>query len=80
MIWGRLISKNIKYMANVAQRACVNFCDINELCRRVGVLVYPDDEMINPKAPLNASAIRSLEHMHHAEASHHDPLGKSSMK
>lgn len=36
---GSLISENIKYMANATQRACGNFCIINELCRRAGVPV-----------------------------------------
>lgn len=70
---GRLIAENIKYMDNATQRACGHFCVINELCRGVGVPVYPEVEMISPKAPLNVSAIRRLEHIHHIEASHHDP-------
>ncbi|KAI5446230.1 hypothetical protein KIW84_014171 [Lathyrus oleraceus] len=55
---GLLIADNIKYMANAAQKAYGHLCVINELCRRAGVLVYPDDEMINTKAMLNASTIR----------------------
>ncbi|KAI5395029.1 40S ribosomal protein S15-4 [Lathyrus oleraceus] len=39
---------------------------------RVGVPVYLDDEIISPKAPLNASAIRRLQHMNPAEVAHHD--------
>lgn len=46
---GRLISKNIKYVANSARRACGHFCVINELCGRVGGTIYSDDEMIGPK-------------------------------
>lgn len=61
---GRLISENIKYMAIAAQRDCRYFCAINELCSRAGVPV-----MTSPKVPLNASAIRSLQHMHQTEAS-----------
>ncbi|KAI5404413.1 hypothetical protein KIW84_051542 [Lathyrus oleraceus] len=65
---GLLIAENIKYMANNAQKACGNFYVINELCRRVSMTVYPDGELISPKAPLNASAIRRLQNMHHGEA------------
>lgn len=61
---GLLIIENIKYMANDAQKACGNFCVINELGRRVGVPVYTDNEMIRPKASLNALAIRRLQKMH----------------
>lgn len=69
---GQLIANNIKYMANVAQKAYGHFCVINELCRRAGVPVYPDDEMLNPKAPLKASAIRTLQNMHQWEVIQND--------
>ncbi|KAI5387234.1 hypothetical protein KIW84_073398 [Lathyrus oleraceus] len=59
--FGCLIFENIKYMANAAQRAYGHFYVINEICRRVGVPVYPEDEMISPKSPLKASIIRRLE-------------------
>lgn len=58
---GHLIAENIKYMAKAAQKACGNFCVINELCRRAGVPVYPDDDMIISKARLNASSIQRLQ-------------------
>lgn len=45
---------------------------INELCMRVGVTVYPDDNMLSLKAPLNASIIRKLQNMHRGEAAQHD--------
>ncbi|KAI5402357.1 hypothetical protein KIW84_050103 [Lathyrus oleraceus] len=64
---GRLIYENIKYMVNAAQRACGHFCVINELCRRVCVPAYPEDEIISPKTPLNASAIRRMQNMHQGE-------------
>lgn len=67
-----LIADNIKYMANVAQKACGHFCVINELCRRAGVLVYPNDEMLNLKAPSNASTIWKLQNMHKGEAVQND--------
>lgn len=59
-------------MANTAYRACGNFCVINELCRRVGVPVYPDENMIGPKAPINASTIRRLQHHHPTKAIQND--------
>lgn len=59
-----LIYENIKYTTNVAQRACGHFCVINELCRRVWVPIYSDDDMIGPKTPRNASIVRSLQHNH----------------
>lgn len=37
-----------------------------------GVLEYPEDETIIPKAPLNVSAIRRLENMHQGEAAQED--------
>lgn len=49
---GLLIAENIKYTANVAQKACGHFYVINELCRREGVSVYLDDENISLKAPV----------------------------
>lgn len=63
-----LISENIKNMANAAQRACGHLCVINELCRRARVPTYADDETIGPKAPINASTIRRIQHNHPAEA------------
>ena len=48
---GRLIAENIKYMANVVQRASGYFCVINELCRRAGVPEYPEDKTLLPTAP-----------------------------
>ncbi|KAI5405797.1 hypothetical protein KIW84_052535 [Lathyrus oleraceus] len=36
--------------------------------RRVGMPVYPDDKMIGPKAPINASTIRRLQHHHPTKA------------
>lgn len=63
-----LIADNIKYMTNVAQNAYRDFCVINELCRKACVPVYPDDEMIGLKAPLNASTIRRLQNTHQGEA------------
>lgn len=59
-------------MAKVVQKACGHFCVINELCGRAGVPIYPDDEIITPKAPLNASAIRRLQNMHQEEAAQND--------
>ncbi|KAI5407040.1 hypothetical protein KIW84_053339 [Lathyrus oleraceus] len=38
----------------------------------VGVPVYPDEKMIGPKAPINASAIRRLQHHYPAEATQND--------
>lgn len=69
---GRLISKNIKYMANITQQTCEHFCIINELCRRSGVPIYHDDKMIGPKAHINALAIRRLQHNHPAGETQHD--------
>lgn len=69
---GYLISKNIKNMANVAQRAYGNLYIINQLCRRVGVPTYPDDEMIGPKTLINASVVRRLQHNHTAGAAQQD--------
>lgn len=71
---GNLIAENIKYMDNTAQRACGHICVINELCRRVGVPAYPDDEMINPKTPINVLAIRRLQHMHQREVAQNDQM------
>ncbi|KAI5417706.1 hypothetical protein KIW84_042356 [Lathyrus oleraceus] len=39
---------------------------------RVGVPAYPDDEMIRPKAPINAHAIRRLQNMHQGEVAQND--------
>lgn len=69
---GCLIYENIKMMTNVAQRACGHFYVINKLCRRVGVLTYPDDKMICPKAPINASVIRRLQYNHPVEVTQPD--------
>lgn len=57
---GYLISKNMKNMANIAQRVCRYLCVINELCRRTGVPTYLDDEMIGPKASIIALTIMKL--------------------
>lgn len=38
---GLLIADNIKYMANVAQKAYGHFCVINELCMRESVQCNP---------------------------------------
>lgn len=51
-------------MGNAAQQACGHFCDINEMCRRARVPIYQDDEMIGPKAPINASTIRRFQDNH----------------
>lgn len=50
---------------------CV-FCVINEMCRRVGVPIYPDDVMIGPKVPTNTSTIRRLKHNRPIEVAQHD--------
>lgn len=44
--------------------------------------VYPDDEMISPKAPLSASAIRRLQNMHQGEAAQtiNKKINKGMMK
>lgn len=69
---GRLIAKNIKYMDNAAQKAYGHFCVMNELCKREGVSVYSDDEILSLKAPLSASIIRKLQNMHQGEAAQND--------
>lgn len=59
-------------MANAGQKTCGYFCVNNELCRRTGVLVYPNDKMLNLKAPLNSLAIRKVQNMHQGEDGQND--------
>ncbi|KAI5422063.1 hypothetical protein KIW84_045494 [Lathyrus oleraceus] len=46
--------------------------------KRTSVPIYPDDEMISSKAPLNASAIRRLQNMHQGENSQNDQQGNKA--
>lgn len=55
-------------MSNDAQLAGGYLCDINELCMRAKVPTYIDDKMIGPKARINVSEIRRIQHNH--------PVGK----
>lgn len=49
----KLISKNIKYMANSPKWARGHFCMINKLWRIDGVLTHQKDEMTNLMAQIN---------------------------
>lgn len=52
----KLISRNIKCMANSPQRARGHFCMINKSCRIDGVLTHQKGEMINLMAQINKKA------------------------
>ncbi|KAI5403936.1 hypothetical protein KIW84_051183 [Lathyrus oleraceus] len=60
-------SIDLEFYANVAFGEVISYTSYVR-----GVPIYPDDEMISPKEPFNASAIRRLQNMHQGEVAQND--------